>query len=83
MKITITIPDTVKDRVETAFANTYGYQDTMTDEKGEVVDNTQTKADFLKAQLVSKLKNIVKNYESQQKRITVEATIDKDLTNIM
>lgn len=83
MTITITIPDTVKDRVETAFANTYGYQATVTDKEGKAVDNTETKTDFLQEQLVAKLKNIVKSYESQQERVTVEKEIDKDLANIV
>ncbi len=82
MTITITIPDEIKDRVETAFANTYGYQATVTDKEGKTVDNTETKTDFLQAQLVAKLKNIVKSYESQQERVTVEKEIDKDLLNI-
>ena len=82
MTITITIPDEIKDRVETAFANTYGYKATTIDEKGDEINNTQTKADFFKDQLVRRLKNIVKNYESMKARELAEVSIDKDLANI-
>jgi len=82
MTITITIPDEIKERVETAFANTYGYRATIIGEKGEEINNTQTKADFFKDQLVRRLKNIVKNYESMKARELAEVSIDKDLANI-
>ena len=80
-KITINVPDELVERIETAYAGVFGYQEKVSDGEKEI-DNPQTKIDFVKEKIIEKLRGIVTRWESDQARATKEAEIASDLSGI-
>jgi hypothetical protein len=80
MQLVINIDDTQRHRVLNALSKHYGYQDKVVDPNNlnvvqSFIDNPQTKAQFVKQQIIEHIKNIVKQVELDEARrnLTVEA----------
>lgn len=70
--VPLTIPDAALPRILTAFASVYGYDPT----------SGQTQAQFMKAKVITHIKQVVIDYESNQSNITSQVTISSDVNNI-
>jgi len=84
MKIELTIPDLVKDRVIDAICARYGYDDPVLQPDGSYAPRTETKPQFGK-QIINKfLKDTVKDYEGEMAYIAAKnaavAQADSDIT---
>lgn len=76
--LTLTIPNPIAARVQTAICTKYGYQATI-----DGLPNPQTQADFVKEWLIKQLKAAVKEHESNTaaSAASIAAGLDVD-TNI-
>lgn len=78
--ISLTIPATAVDRIQTAYAAAYGYQATIDTGVDDVATpNPETLSAFTKRMVVRQIKEIVKGYENQ---IAIQAAKDTTAQSI-
>ncbi len=77
-QITIDIPNTVIQRVTTAFTKEFGYQ--STDQDGQ--PNPQTPAQFTKAQVIEYIKQVTRNYEASLAAQAARAAKESEINSV-
>ncbi len=66
LNISLSIPDTDRNRVLTAFARRFGYSDTIPDGNGGQVQNPESRAQFVKRVVSEYVKGVVRDSEIDQ-----------------
>jgi hypothetical protein len=82
MIIKITIDDLKADKVLNAFCAIWGYQETITNEIGETINNPQTKEQFVKRYFIRMLKDSVKRHEEDVAISNAIKTVGNEELNI-
>ena len=82
-KITIDIPDAVKDRVLNAISKAKGYHEMVDDpvNSEEMIANPQSKAEFVKNHLVEYIKGLVKYQEGRSVAIAARQAAETKVDN--
>ncbi len=86
MNITIKIPDEKKNAIVGAFADLYGYAETIKNEKGESIQNPQTKTQFVKKKIRDFIVGVYTGHkvrEADSARIAALATAKEFTENII
>ena len=79
--ITLTIPDAIVQRVLTGFCSTHGYaaQIPSKDNAAILIDNPETKAEFIKRCLLNYIKTSVREYEEAVAKREAAAKSDVEI----
>lgn len=81
-QIVIEIPDESIDRISDAFSDHYGYQDKVSGENGKMISNPISKFDFMKENIIERIRTIVFDYEIKEHLISVKSDKMIEIKNI-
>jgi hypothetical protein len=85
-RITVTIPDEQAARVRQAFANVYGYQETVPDpaNPGQMIDNPETKIQFAERKVREYVYEVTTGHEATKAADTARKNrIDQNRTDLI